>query len=85
MSYRQIEELESRVDYWREISADGARRVRSYQRDLLACRRLSPRPHNSVQLLLRMCAVARKNRNLSTSHLAGLRREIRELSGAAAQ
>lgn len=85
MSHRLLTELERRLDNWRETMNDDAARLRSYQRHLLEMRQFSPRPHNSVCLTLRQCAAARKMKRHAASTLATCKRNIRELSGTAAQ
>ncbi|WP_270809059.1 hypothetical protein [Aeromonas sp. QDB08] len=81
MSHHLISELQTRVDRWRETMLDDAARLRYYQRNLLAMRRLSPRPHNSVALTLRQCASARKMMNHASYALAACRNSIKKLSG----
>lgn len=85
MSYRLIAELQTRVDRWFDTMMVDAARLRGYQRHLLEMRQLSPRPRCTVSLTLRQCAAARKMQRQAASSLATCRRNIRELSGAAAQ
>lgn len=81
MNYRLISDLQTRVDRWFDTMMGDEARLRSYQRDLLAMRRLSPRPHNSVALTLRQCASARKMMNHASYALAACRNSIKKLSG----
>ena len=81
MSHSLISDLQTRVDRWFDTMMGDAARLRSYQRDLLAMRRLSPRPRCSVSMTLRQCAAARKTMNHASRALASCRRNIKELSG----
>lgn len=80
MSYRLISELQTRVDRWFDTMMGDEARLRSYQRDLLAMRRLSPRPRCTVSLTLRQCVAARKMARHARHSLATCRNNIRELS-----
>jgi hypothetical protein len=80
MSYRLISELQTRVDRWFDTMMGDEARLRSYQRDLLAMRRLSPRPRCTVSLTLRQCGAARKMARHARHSLATCRNNIRELS-----
>ena len=51
MSHRLITDLQTRVDRWFDTLMVDEARLRSYQRDLLAMRQLSPRPRCTVSLL----------------------------------
>ena len=81
MSHRLISELQSRVDRWFDTMMGDEARLRSYQRDLLAMRRLSPRPRCTVSLTLRQCVAARKMARHARHALASCRNNIKELSG----
>ena len=80
MSQRLISDLQTRVDRWFDTMMDDEARLRSYQRDLLAMRRLSPRPRCTVSLTLRQCVAARKMARHARHALATCRNNIRELS-----
>lgn len=58
-----------------------AARLRSYQRQLLEMRQLSPRPRCTLSLTLRQCVAARKQRDHAANALAACRNNIKELSG----
>ncbi|MGL6585265.1 hypothetical protein ACSZOO_10470 [Aeromonas hydrophila] len=81
MSHSLISDLQTRVDRWFDTMMGDEARLRSYQRDLLAMRRLSPRPRCTVSLTLRQCAAARKMMNHASRALASCRSNIKELSG----
>ncbi|MGE6294229.1 hypothetical protein [Aeromonas media] len=81
MSHRLISELQSRVDRWFDTMLDDEARLRSYQRDLLNMRQLSPRPRCTVSLTLRQCVAARKMARHARRALASCRNNIQELSG----
>lgn len=80
MSQRLISDLQTRVDRWFDTMVGDEARLRSYQRDLLAMRRLSPRPRCTVALTLRQCVAARKMARHARHALASCRNNIRELS-----
>ncbi|PBO13093.1 hypothetical protein [Aeromonas salmonicida] len=80
MSLRLISDLQTRVDRWFDTMMGDEARLRSYQRDLLAMRRLSPRPRCTVSLTLRQCVAARKMARHARHALATCRNNIRELS-----
>ena len=75
-----LRSLESALLTARSGSSDEAR-LRSYQRDLLAMRQLSPRPRCTVSLTLRQCVAARKMARHARHALASCRNNIKELSG----
>ena len=81
MSHRLIAALQTRVDRWFDTMMGDEARLRSYQRDLLAMRRLSPRPRCTVSLTLRQCVAARKMARHARHALASCRNNIKELSG----
>ncbi|QPR87836.1 hypothetical protein [Aeromonas hydrophila] len=81
MSHRLISELQIRVDRWFNTLMSDEARLRSYQRDLLAMRQLSPRPRCTVSLTLRQCVAARKMARHARRRLASCRNNIKELSG----
>ncbi|MDU1144098.1 hypothetical protein [Aeromonas rivipollensis] len=81
MSHRLISDLQTRVDRWFDTMMGDEVRLRSYQRDLLAMRRLSPRPRCTVSLTLRQCVAARKMARHARHALASCRNNIKELSG----
>ena len=81
MSHRLITDLQTRVDRWFDTMMGDEARLRSYQRDLLAMRRLSPRPRCTVSLTLRQCVAARKMVRHARRELASCRNNIKELSG----
>lgn len=81
MSHRLIADLQTRVDRWFDTMMGDEARLRSYQRDLLAMRRLSPRPRCTVSLTLRQCAAARKMAGHARRTLDYFRNNIKELSG----
>ena len=81
MSHRLISDLQTRVDRWFDTMMGDEARLRSYQRDLLAMRRLSPRPRCTVYLTLRQCVAARKMARHARHALASCRNNIKELSG----
>ncbi|WP_323969889.1 hypothetical protein [Aeromonas veronii] len=81
MSHSLISDLQTRVDRWFDTMMGDEARLRSYQRDLLAMRRLSPRPRCTVSMTLRQCAAARKMMNHASRALASCRSNIKELSG----
>ena len=80
MSHRLISDLQTRVDRWFDTMMGDEARLRSYQRDLLAMRQLSPRPRCTVSLTLRQCAAARKDGEHARHALASCRNNIKELS-----
>lgn len=80
MSLRLISDLQTRVDRWFDTMMGDEARLRSYQRDLLAMRRLSPRPRCTVSLTLRQCVAARKMARHARHAVATCRNNIRELS-----
>ena len=61
------------------LMGDGPR-LRSYQRDLLAMRQLSPRPRCTVSLTLRQCVAPEDGRHARHA-LASCRNNIKALSG----
>ncbi|MFM5115111.1 hypothetical protein ACEUAG_14400 [Aeromonas hydrophila] len=81
MSHRLISELQTRVDRWFNTLMSDEARLRSYQRDLLAMRQLSPRPRCTVSLTLRQCVAARKMARHARRRLTTCRNNIKELSG----
>lgn len=81
MSHRLISDLQNRVDRWFDTLMGDESRLRSYQRDLLAMRQLSPRPRCTVSLTLRQCVAARKMARHARHALASCRKNIKELSG----
>lgn len=81
MSHRLISDLQTRVDRWFNTLMSDEARLRSYQKDLLAMRQLSPRPRCTVSLTLRQCAAARKMARHARHTLASCRNNIKELSG----
>ncbi|MCE9969341.1 hypothetical protein LZ620_10065 [Aeromonas salmonicida] len=81
MSHRLLSDLQTRVDRWFDTMMGDEARLRSYQRDLLAMRRLSPRPRCTVSLTLRQCVAARKMARHARHALASCRNNIKELSG----
>ncbi|XAG70046.1 hypothetical protein MRM75_03350 [bacterium 19CA06SA08-2] len=81
MSHRLISDLQTRVDRWFDTMMGDEARLRSYQRDLLAMRRLSPRPRRTISLTLRQCVAARKMARHARHALASCRNNIKELSG----
>ena len=81
MSHRLLSDLQTRVDRWFDTMMGDEARLRSYQRDLLAIRRLSPRPRCTVSLTLRQCVAARKMARHARHALASCRNNIKELSG----
>lgn len=81
MSLRLISDLQTRVDRWFDTMMGDEARLRSYQRDLLAMRRLSPRPRCTVSLTLRQCVAARKMARHARHALASCRNNIKDLSG----
>ncbi|GAA0462832.1 hypothetical protein MT389_00465 [Aeromonas salmonicida] len=81
MSHRLLSDLQTRVDRWFDTMMGDEARLRSYQRDLLAMRRLSPRPRCTVSLTLRQCIAARKMARHARHALASCRNNIKELSG----
>ncbi|MDU4186962.1 MAG: hypothetical protein E7I01_02215 [Aeromonas sp.] len=81
MSHRLIADLQTRLDRWFITMMSDEARLRSYQRDLLAMRRLSPRPRCTVSLTLRQCVAARKMARHARHALASCRNNIKELSG----
>ena len=82
MSHRLIADLQTRVDRWFDTMMGDEARLRSYQRDLLAMRRLSPRPRCTVSLTLRQCVAARKMAGHARRTLDDFRNNIKELSGS---
>ncbi|MFM5138437.1 hypothetical protein [Aeromonas rivipollensis] len=85
MSHRLLTELEIRVARWQEtLRVDGVL-LRYYQENLLNMRQLSRRPRASIALTLRQCVAARKMKRKSAAALDDCKRDIRELSGTAAQ
>ena len=81
MSHRLISDLQTRVDRWFDTMMADEARLRSYQRDLLAMRRLSPRPRCTVSFTLRQCVAARKMARHARHALTSCRNNIKELSG----
>ncbi|MDH1993761.1 MULTISPECIES: hypothetical protein [Aeromonas] len=81
MSHRLITDLQTRVDRWFDTLMGDEARLRSYQRDLLAMRQLSPRPRCTVSLTLRQCVAARKMARHARHALASCRNNIKALSG----
>ena len=81
MSHRLISDLQTRVDRWFDTMMGDEARLRSYQRDLLAMRRLSPRPRCTVSLTLRQCVAARKMARHARRALTSCRNNIKALSG----
>lgn len=81
MSHHLISELQIRTDRWFNTLMGDEARLRSYQRDLLAIRQLSPRPRCTVSLTLRQCVAARKMVRHAASTLAACKNSIRELAG----
>ena len=82
MSHRLIADLQTRLDRWFVTMMSDEARLRSYQRDLLAMRRLSPRPRCTVSLTLRQCVAARKMARHARHALASCRNNIKALSGS---
>ena len=81
MNHRLIADLQTRVDRWFDTMMGDEARLRSYQRDLLEMRQLSPRPRCTVTLTLRQCVAARKMARHARHALASCRNNIKELSG----
>nr|WP_101317198.1 hypothetical protein [Aeromonas sobria] len=80
MSHRLISEMERNLGWWWEDLRSVSARLRRYQRQLIECRQLSPRPWATIELTLRQCAAARKLRAHTTTVITGLRRDLNELS-----
>jgi len=60
MSHRLISETERNLGWWWEDLRGDSARLRGYQRQLIECRQISPRPRATIALTLRQCAAARR-------------------------
>lgn len=56
-------------DFWLDAMLTDASRRRSYQRDLLATRRLRIRPRATIQFLLNLARTARASENQAAARL----------------
>lgn len=80
MNHQLLWEITLRLDRWQATYREDAARLRLYQRELANIRRLPARPHTSIQLLLRQCAAARRQRDLAGNHAASLRDDCTNLA-----
>ncbi len=60
MSQRLISDMERNLGWWWEDLRGASARLRGYQRHLIECRQISPRPRATIALTLRQCAAARR-------------------------
>ncbi|MDM5136556.1 hypothetical protein OB953_13270 [Aeromonas salmonicida] len=60
MNYRLISIMERDLGWWWEDLRGASARLQGYQRLLIECRHLSPRPRATIALTLRQCAAARR-------------------------
>ena len=81
MNHRLISDMERDLSWWWEDLRGASARLRDYQRHLIACRQISPRPRASIALTLRQCVAARKMARHARHALASCRNNIKELSG----
>lgn len=60
MNYRLMSEMAMSMGAWWEDLRGASARLRGYQRLLIECRQISPRPRATIALTLRQCAAARR-------------------------
>ena len=85
MNHRLIYDMERDLSLWWEDLRGASARLREYQRNLIACRHISPRPRATIELTLRQCAAARKLRAHTTLVIKARRGGLNSLLGTAAQ
>ncbi|MGL6351980.1 MAG: hypothetical protein ACRC2U_19530 [Aeromonas sp.] len=71
--------LECSLGEWQSSLHRDSARLREYQRELAACRRLSPRPKATVRLTLRQCIAARRLRDHAGMVLSDLYRKMQPM------
>ncbi|MFM4647554.1 hypothetical protein [Aeromonas bivalvium] len=71
--------------WWWEDLRGASARLRGYQRHLLECRHLSPRPRATIVLTLRQCAAARRICTHSAHVIQARRCGLNTLAGIAAR
>lgn len=60
MNQRLISDMERNLSWWWEDLRGASARLRGYQRQLIECRLISPRPRATIAFTLRQCAAARR-------------------------
>lgn len=60
MSQRLMSDMERNLSWWWEDLRGASARLRGYQRHLIECRQISPRPRATIAFTLRQCAAARR-------------------------
>ncbi|OCA63015.1 hypothetical protein A9R10_08235 [Aeromonas piscicola] len=83
MSHRLISEMERNLGWWWEDLRGASARLRGYQRQLIECRQISPRPRATIALTLRQCAAARRIRAHSSLVIKARRCGLNTLLGTA--
>lgn len=85
MNHRLISEMERNLGWWWEDLRGASARLRGYQRQLIECRQISPRPRATIALTLRQCAAARRICAHTTLVIKAHRCGLSSLLGSAAQ
>ncbi len=85
MNYRLISDMERDLSWWWEDLRDASARLRRYQRHLIECRQLSPRPRATIALTLRQCAATRRMCAHTAIVIKARRCGLSSLLGSAAQ
>lgn len=83
MNNRLISDIERGLSWWWEDLRGASARLRDYQRHLIACRQISPRPRATIALTLRQCAAARRIRAHSFQVIKARRCGLSTLLGTA--
>lgn len=85
MNHRLISEMERNLGWWWEDLRGASARLRGYQRQLIECRQISPRPRATIALTLRQCAAARRICAHTTLVIKARRGGLSSLLGISAQ
>ncbi|HDX8380288.1 TPA: hypothetical protein RQM98_002570 [Aeromonas salmonicida] len=85
MNYRLMSEMAMSMGAWWEDLRGASARLRGYQRLLIECRQISPRPRATIALTLRQCAAARRICAHSSLVIKARRCDLNSLLGTTAQ
>ncbi|MHC6656983.1 hypothetical protein [Aeromonas salmonicida] len=85
MNYRLMSEMAMSMGTWWEDLRGASARLRGYQRLLIECRQISPRPRATIALTLRQCAAARSICAHSSKVIKARRCGLNSLLGTTAQ
>lgn len=85
MNYRLMSEMAMSMGAWWEDLRGASARLRGYQRLLIECRQITPRPRATIALTLRQCAAARRICAHSSLVIKARRCGLNSLLGTTAQ